>query len=222
MDKIVEMNVKNSIEMWDGENTINFNLFPEILIHHQKELVESKGIKKHLNRHVQNPKLRKFIYFISDYLKKYQIDSLEFSKYLIEQMNEAKFITQKDFDKLLNNVRALIEMYNSRLSTIDTLIENNKESENVLTALKNRIQKGIFFPDMGERFFEFCQLEYQKNKIYETGIVPLGWLPSDVLNMSILLEKLGISLEDNEELTKRLETYAKRKSLIDLARAVSR
>ena len=58
---------------------------------------------------------------------------------------------------------------------------------------------------MGERFFEFCQLEYQKNKIYETGIVPLGWLPSDVLNMSILLEKLGISLEDNEELTKRLE-----------------
>ena len=24
MDKIVEMNVKNSIEMWDGENTINF------------------------------------------------------------------------------------------------------------------------------------------------------------------------------------------------------
>jgi hypothetical protein len=221
MEKIIEIDATNAIEKIKlgviKIDKINFNLFPEIIIHHHDELVESKGLSKHFKRHIDNPKLREFIYFIAKFLVKHQVNSPEFSKNLMKQMDDSKVITQNDFDKLLNNIRKLIEIYDARLVTIDTLIINNNKAENVLTALKNRIQKGIFFSDLGERFFQFCQLEYEKNKIYETGIVPLGWLPSDVSDMSSLLEKLGISLEQNDEMTKRLRNNALGNSMLHMS-----
>ena len=33
---------------------INFNLIPEILVHHHDELVESKGLSKHFKKNINN------------------------------------------------------------------------------------------------------------------------------------------------------------------------
>jgi hypothetical protein len=187
---------------------INFNLFPEILIHHHDEFVEPKGMKKHFKKHFEKPKLRELIQFIAEFIKTHTLDSSTFSKYLIQRMAEYKVITQDDFDKLLKNTHTIIEVCNAYPATIDVLIETDKKTEKVLNLLKNKIEKGIFLSNKDERFFEFCKLEYEKNKIYETGIVPLGWLPSDVADLSKLLEEVGITLEQHAETDKQLRKFA--------------
>ena len=196
---------------------INFNLFPEILIHHHDEFVEPKGMKKHFKKHFDVPKLEQLISYVLEFLNKHQPSSSEFYEYLIKKMIESKVITQNEFEQLLRNTHSLIETYNAYPATIDRLTENNKKAEKTLNILKTRIQEGNFLYDDEERFFQFCQLEYDKNKIYETGIVPLGWLPSDVSDMSSLLEKLGISLEENDETTKRLRNNALGNSMLHLS-----
>ena len=187
---------------------INFNLFPEILIHHHDEFVEPKGMKKHFVKHFEKPKLRELIQFIAEFIKKHPLNSSTFPEYLIQRMVEYKVITQDDFDELLKNTRTIIEICNAYPADMDVLIENDKKAEKVLNSLKNKIEKGNFLSNEDERFFEFCKLEYEKNKIYDTGIVPLGWLPSDVSEMSKLLEKLEASQGNNNEMTERLRKSA--------------
>ena len=201
---------------------INFNLFPEILIHHHDEFVEPKGMKKHFKKHFEKPKLRELIQFIAEFIKKHPLNSSTFPEYLIQRMVEYKVITEDDFDELLKNTRTIIETCNAYPADIDVLIENDKKAEKVLNLLKNKIEKGIFLSNDDERFFEFCKLEYEKNKIYDTGIVPLGWLPSDVNDLSKLLEKLGFSLKENEEMTNRLRNYALGNSMLHMSGAMKR
>ena len=201
---------------------INFNLFPEILIHHHDEFVEPKGMKKHFKKHFEKPKLRELIQFIAEFIKKHPLNSSTFPEYLIQRMVEYKVITEDDFDELLKNTRTIIETCNAYPADIDVLIENDKKAEKVLNLLKNKIEKGNFLSNDDERFFEFCKLEYEKNKIYDTGIVPLGWLPSDVNDLSKLLEKLGFSLKENEEMTNRLRNYALGNSMLHMSGAMKR
>ena len=201
---------------------INFNLFPEILIHHHDEFVEPKGMKKHFKKHFEKPKLRELIQFIAEFIKKHPLNSSTFPEYLIQRMVEYKVITEDDFDELLKNTRTIIETCNAYPADIDVLIENDKKAEKVLNLLKNKIEKGNFLSNDDERFFEFCKLEYEKNKIYETGIVPLGWIPSDVNDLSKLLEKLGFSLKENEEMTNRLRNYALGNSMLHVSGAMKR
>jgi len=201
---------------------INFNLFPEILIHHHDEFVEPKGMKQHFKKHFEKPKLRELIQFIAEFIKKHPQNSSTFPEYLIQRMVEYKVITEDDFDELLKNTRTIIETCNAYPADIDVLIENDKKAEKVLNLLKNKIEKGNFLSNDDERFFEFCKLEYEKNKIYDTGIVPLGWLPSDVNDLSKLLEKLGFSLKENEEMTNRLRNYALGNSMLHMSGAMKR
>jgi hypothetical protein len=201
---------------------INFNLFPEILIHHHDEFVEPKGMKKHFKKHFEKPKLRELIEFIAEFINKHPLNSSTFPEYLIQRMAEYKVITQDDFDELLKNTRTVIETCNTYPADMDVLIENNKKAEKTLNILKTRIQEGNFLYDDEERFFQFCQLEYDKNKIYETGIVPLGWLPSDVSDMSSLLEKVGITLDQQAEMTNRLRNYAIGNSMLHMSGSMKR
>ena len=201
---------------------INFNLFPEILIHHHDEFVEPEGMKKHFKKHFEKPKLRELIQFIAEFIKKHPLNSSTFPEYLIQRMAEYKVITQDDFDELLKNTRTIIEICNAYPADMDVLIENDKKAEKVLNSLKNKIEKGNFLSNEDERFFEFCKLEYEKNKIYETGIVPLGWLPSDVSYLLKLLDELGISLKNNEEMTNRLRSHVGVTTMLNLSGAMKR
>lgn len=220
------INATNAIEELKLGNItkdkIDFNLFPEILIHHHDEFVQPKGMKKHFKKHFDGVKLREFIHFIAEYIKKHQPNSPTFSEHLMKQMDDSKMITQEDFERLLKNIHSLIEGYNAYSTAIDLLIENDKKAEKVLNSLKNKIEKGIFLSNEDERFFEFCQLEYEKNKIYETGIVPLGWLPSDVSYLVKLLDELGISLKNNEEMTNRLRSHVGVTTMLSLSGAMKR
>ena len=201
---------------------INFNLFPEILIHHHDEFVEPEGMKKHFKKHFEKPKLRELIQFIAEFINKHPLNSSTFPEYLIQRMAEYKVITQDDFDELLKNTRTIIEICNAYPADMDVLIENDKKAEKVLNSLKNKIEKGNFLSNEDERFIEFCKLEYEKNKIYETGIVPLGWLPSDVNDLSKLLEKLGFSLKENDKMTEGVRNYALGTTMLQMSGAMKR
>jgi len=196
---------------------INFNLIPEILVHHHDELVESKGLSKHFKKNINNPKLREFIYYILTIFKNVYPEKSEFNTYLIQQIDDNKVFTQDIFDNLLKNMRTLVEFYNNRMNIINILIQNNSESVEVLNVLKITIEKGNFLSDNGERFFQFCLLEHKKKEIYKTGIVPIGWLPSDIEKISKMFDKLGISMENNDELTERLRKLAMADAMLHLS-----
>jgi len=190
------------------KNQIKFNLYPEILLHHHDELVESKGIKKYFVWHSANFELRDFVHFISEILERVYPEESKIYKYLKKQMEEKHVLTQDNFDSLLKDTYSLIEFYNERINIIDTLIETTSKSKKILNAIKTKIQSGYILSDKHERFFEFCVLEFEKNKIYETGIVPFGWLPSDVEKIRKMLEDLNLSIGENKEMTERLRRYA--------------
>ena len=191
------------------KDKIDFNLISEILIHHHDELVESKGFRKHFeNKEINNRKLREFIYYVLTIFKRVYPDESKFYTYLIQQMDDNKMLTQDIFDDLLKNMNTLIEFYNNRINIMDILIQNNSESVKILNVLKTKIENGNFLADDGERYFQFCLLEHTKKQIYKTGIVPMGWLPSDVSEMSKLLEKLEASQGNNNEMTERLRKIA--------------
>jgi len=199
------------------KNEINFNLISEILIHHHDELVEPKGFSKHFNKNINNPKLREFIHYVLTIFKRVYPEEPKIYTYLIQQMDDDKMFTQDIFDALLKNMQTLIEFYNNRINIMDTLIQSNSEAVKVLNVLKTTIEKGNFLSDKDERFFQFCLLEHKKKKIYETGIVPMGWLPSDVSEMSKLLKKLGLSQGENKEMTERLRKMAMANSMLHLS-----
>ena len=226
MTELIEHDATNAIEKTKlGEitkNEINFNLISEILIHHHDELVEPKGFGKHFNKNINNPKLREFIHYVLTIFKKVYTEEPKIYTYLIQQMNDDKVFTQEVFDALLTNMRTLIEFYNNRINIVDVLIQNNSKAVKILNVLKTKIKKGIFLDVDEERFFQFCQLEHEKKKIYKTGIVPIGWLPSDVSDMSSLLEKVGITLDQQAEMTNRLRNYAIGNSMLHMSGSMKR
>ena len=59
--------------------------------------------------------------------------------------------------------------------------------------------------------------EFEKNEIYETGIVPFGWLPSDVEKIRKMLKDLNLSIGENKEMTERLRRYALGTGVMDFA-----
>ena len=191
------------------QDKIDFNLISEILIHHHDELVESKGFRKHFkDNHINNRRLREFIHYVLTVFKRVYPDEPKFYTYVMQQMDDNERFTQDIFDNLLENMQTLIEFYNNRINIMDILIQENSKSVKNLNVLKTNIENGNFLSDDGERFFQFCLLEHTKKKIYETGIVPIGWLPSDVSKMSKLLEKLDVSQGNNNETTERLRKVA--------------
>jgi len=192
------------------KNQIKFNSYPEILLHNHDELVEPKGAKKYFKRRIAHGEfeLRDFVHFISEILERVYPEKSKIYKHLIKQMEESHLLTQDNFDSLLKDTYSLIEFYNERINIIDTLIETTSKSKKILNAIKTKIQSGYILSDKYERFFEFCVLEFEKNEIYETGIVPFGWLPSDVEKIRKMLKDLNLSIGENNEMTERLRRYA--------------
>ena len=91
-----------------------------------------------------------------------------------------KKIKQDNFDYLLETTKSfLLDYKNSTNNMIDSLILKNIGNKEILNKLKKRIDGGNFLSHEQFRYYVFCSLEIEKEKIFDSGKVPIGWLPSD-------------------------------------------
>ena len=205
-----EYDVTNVIKKLDldliKKEDINFNLLPEILIHHHDDLVNSSGLGKYFSRGIPNYALRTIIADILRSCIRLKYGKKESNEILLDCMQNDTKITQHGFDYLLTNTRLLIKNYNEIIDIIDNLISTNGGNEKILNSLKTTIENGHFLSEKDNRYLSFCSLELEKKKIHESGIVPIGWLPLDT-------QDLYQSLESQELINKGLRDINKIQSL---------
>ena len=179
-----EYDVTNVIKKLDldliKKEDINFNLLPEILIHHHDDLVNSSGLGKYFPRGIPNYALRTIIADILRSCIRLKYGKNELNKTVLDCMERDTKITQYEFDYLLTTTKLLIKNYNEIIGIIDNLISDNGGNEKILNSLKTTIEDGHFLSENDNRYLLFCSLELEKKKIHESGVVPIGWLPSDI------------------------------------------
>ena len=73
---------------------------------------------------------------------------------------------------------------------IDVLISKKIGNKSILERFKEVLKNGYFLSEQETRYFQFCSLEFEKEKILDSGDVPLGWLPSDVESIIPMIQQL--------------------------------
>ena len=194
---------------------LDYNYCPEIISHYHDEIVKPKKFRIFEKGYKQE--LFVVISHILLNMKKLNYGDIKSVDHVLKIINDNRNFDEDDFNFVLKSSKLFIADYNKRIEKIKELISNKYGNEKILNLLKSNIESGSFLSSIKERYLLFCSLDFEKMKIHETGIVPLGWLPSDVSDMHSLLEKLGISLEENNEMTKRLRNNALGNSILHMS-----
>ena len=191
-DKITpEYNVTNALEKiqlgYMRMVDINFNLIPDILIHHHDDLVKSHRMGSGKN---SNKELRDLCGGLIQSFNEFKHGDQSTNEEISERITNSKKIKQEYFTYLLNTTKSFIEGYKKINNVIDELISKNIGNKEILNRLKKIIDRGTFLPTQPYRYFLFCSLEFEKKKILDSGEVPIGWLPmdTDYVYQSMLVE----------------------------------
>ena len=183
------------LEAFTNLGAVNFNLLPDILIRHHDELVKT--------RRLESNRIGKSIHSSDNQLKNLCLALLQtFSnfKHANEHNNEVVFglisknkkIQQVHFDYLLGSTLTFLKNYKNKSKVIDALISRKIGNKEILTKLKKRIDGGTFLLHEDIRYFQFCSMEIEKQKIFNSGKVPPGWLHDDV---NTLIQTVQANLE---------------------------
>ena len=166
---------------------IDYNYFPEIITHYHDELVKSKYDQIFKKGYKQE--LFHIIYHIISNMKNLNYGNSKSVNYILKKINDYGNFNEDDFDFLIKNSKLFIADYNKRIKKIQELISNEYGNEKILNEIRTTIEQGIFLPSENERYLLFCSLDFEKKKIHESGLVPIGWLPSDIQDIYKTLGK---------------------------------
>jgi len=169
-----------------GLESVNFNLLPDMLTRHHDELVKTRRRENFGHWNI----IGKSVYSSDGQLRNLCLALLQtFSNFhhANESSNELVFgliskgekIKQVHFDYLLGSTLTFIKNYKNKSKVIDGLISRKIGNKEILTKLKKRIDEGTFLSHKQIRYFQFCSMEIEKQKIFNSGKVPPGWLPDD-------------------------------------------
>ncbi len=184
---------------------IDYNYCPEIISYYHDELVQSR--KDRIFKKGYKHELFVVIRHILLNMKNLNYDDGKSVNYLLKKIENDGNFDEIDFKYLLKNSKLFIADYNKRIEKIKELISNEYGNEKILNILKSTIESGSFLSSIKERYLLFCSLDFEKKKIHESGIVPMGWLPSDLDDISKMINKNKDEMNKNQRNTNLANAY---------------
>ena len=171
------------LEAFTTIDAINFNLIPDILIRHHDELVKTGSLQSgKIGKSVSSSdhQLKNLCLQLLQNLINFKHANKTNNEYVLDLITKNKKIKQEHFDRLLEDTKSFLRNYKNKSKAIDSLISKNIGNKEILNKLKKRIDGGTFLSYEQIRYFTFCSMEIEKQKIFNSGIVPTGWLPDDI------------------------------------------
>ena len=170
------------LEAFTTIDAINFNLIPDILIRHHDELVKTRILQSGNIGKSESSQYYQLQTLCSQLLQSiisFGHANKTSNEYILDLIDRNKKIKQDNFDYLLETTKSFLRDYKNMNNVFDSLILKNIGNKEIHNKLKKRIDGGNFLSHEQYRYYVFCSLEIKKEKIFDSGKVPIGWLPSD-------------------------------------------
>jgi len=136
------------------------------------------------NRKIDSGELRKWAISKLEKLIELKIGDAETNNKLKERLEKNKKIDYDEVDYLedcLKGSQQLVEeQVGDKTEIIDEMLSRNIGNSKILHEMKTEVLADVKLNDQYFRYLLFCLHELEKQQIFETGIVPDGWLPSDL------------------------------------------
>ena len=195
---------KIKLKLMFGED-LDYNYCPEIISHYHDEIVKPKKFRIFKKGYKQE--LFVVIRHILLNMKKLNYGDIKSVDYILKKINDNHNFDEDDFNFVFKSSKLFIADYNKRIEKIKELISNEYGNEEILNLLKSNIESGSFLSSIKERYLLFCSLDFEKMKIHESGIVPIGWLPSDLDDLSKMINKNKDEMNKNQKNTNLANAY---------------
>ena len=170
------------LEAFTYLSVINFNLIPDILIRHHDELVKTRILQSGNIGKSESSQYYQLQTLCSQLLQSFigfRHANKTSNEYILDLIDRNKKIKQDNFDYLLETTKSFLRYYKNMNNVFDSLILKNIGNKEIHNKLKKRIDGGNFLSHEQYRYYVFCSLEIKKEKIFDSGKVPIGWLSSD-------------------------------------------
>ena len=170
------------LEAFTTIDAINFNLIPDILIRHHDELVKTRILQSGNIGKSESSQYYQLQTLCSQLLQtiiSFGHANKTSNEYILDLIDRNKKIKQDNFDYLLETTKSFLRYYKNMNNVFDSLILKNIGNKEIHNKLKKRIDGGNFLSHEQYRYYVFCSLEIKKEKIFDSGKVPIGWLSSD-------------------------------------------
>ena len=157
------------------------------------------------NRKIQSLELKTWAIFTMGKLTSHQIGEFEKNTKLRIKLEKTKKLNDDEvvyFIKCLEAMQERLQKLNQlRIRNIEDISRQNIGNNEIISRIKQELlnNKKLNYED--SRYVKFCMLELQKQEIFESGIVPDGWLPSDDKTNEKINELRG-DVEKNTKYTK--------------------
>ena len=157
----------------------------------KKEFVNEYNLNKHQISTFRNKKWslnqlgRIYTFELTDNKK---IDDLR------KKIEREKKLNDDDLEFFLHSIDLLQEKIESQLGNqselVDHLIESKIGNEIILKKCKEEYELKGKMNDQNFRYLLYCLHELQRKRIFETGVVPMGFLPSDPTKVDEKIDSL--------------------------------
>ena len=171
--ELVDEEVKTQAKKWVGIRE-NLEFLEEFREEHSKKN----------NRKIDSGELRKWAISKLEKLIELKLGDAETNNKLKERLEKNKKIDYDEVDYLedcLKGSQQLVEeQLGDKTEIIDEMLSRNIGNSKILHEMKTEVLADVKLNDQDFRYLLFCLHELEKQRIFETGIVPDGWLPSDL------------------------------------------
>jgi len=168
-------------------NDLNYKIIPDVIAYHRKELVPQGKLSRHK---FSNNQLKVLCSTVLQSCIAFQIGNWRKNELLLQEISDKKKIGLDEFWYLFHISKEFVQTYNDQNKVIDVLISKKIGNKSILERFKEVLKNGYFLSEQETRYFQFCSLEFEKEKILDSGDVPLGWLPSDVESIIPMIQQL--------------------------------
>ena len=163
---------------------VNMNIVPELFTYYHDSFVRSGRI----NSKIRDDQLVDTCLTWLNFFNDHKIGNPQTSENISNKLAEKKKLDEDEFTYLVNRTMDTIQLYKDKTRVIDLLFSKNIGNEDILKRAKTIIDNGHFLNEKEYRYYLFCSLEFEKENIFNSGEVPIGWLPSDTNDLVTALE----------------------------------
>lgn len=125
---------------------------------------------------------------------------------LKNKIEKNKKFDQKDVDFFLQCIdymeKRIEDKLEYQIKTLKEAISRNIGNQDILTRMKEELSNSNELNNQDFRYLQFCINELERQKIFEDGVVPMGWLPSDKNDDFAKLNELWDQVSKNKKYIK--------------------
>ncbi len=137
----------------------------------------------HSSRKIQSEELRKWILSTMKEITLLQITAPKNIEKFSKKIEKNDRLYPEDVDYFLKYYDLMQEKVANgipnQIKRLKEILAYNIGNKEILSRIKEELSNNIQLKNQDFRYFQFCLRELVRHKIFETGIVPQGWLPSD-------------------------------------------